>query len=452
MRLIPTMGRERYSFGDVTLDVTEHQIRRGGHDVPLSPKAWDVLVHLVRHAGHLVSKQELLDAVWPSAFVEEGIVAVHVSGLRKALGEQRDSMKYIETVAKSGYRFVAPLADTSVPRQTKPASTPEVYELLGRARAHLMSAARTELPQAVCAFEAAIDLDATCAAAHSGLALAFCAQAELRLLPAADGYSRARVSALRALAMDESSSDAWTALGCVMFMAEWDWIGAERSLQRALEFDPRHTQARLLYGRLLDALGRLEEGLAMKLRALETDPFSPSVHVALALSYWNQRKFDEAIRWANKTLDLDPSHGLAREFLAGAYWKMGDFDRHMAENLKHAAAHGVPAEALESLRRVYTDHGRAGVVRFALEQATRQSAKLPDVQLALFHSELGDLDAAIPHLERAIESRDPCLVDLAVAPQWDAFREDQRFKRCLAGMGLAASATPFSPTPPQRKA
>jgi len=449
MRLIPTMRPERYSFGDVTLDVSEHRLQRGGNDVPLSPKAWGVLVHLARRAGHLVSKQELLDAVWPSAFVEEGIVAVHVSALRKALGEQRDSVKYIETVAKSGYRFVAPLAATGVLREAKPISTPEVYELLGRARAHLMSAARTELPQAVSAFEAAIELDTTCAAAHSGLALAFCAHAELRLLPPADGYGRARVAALRALAMDESSSDAWAALGCVMFLAEWDWIGAERSLQRALELDPRHTQARLLYGRLLDAQGRLNDGLAMKLRALETDPFSPSVHVALALSYWNQRKYDEAIRWANKTLDLDPLHGLAREFLAGAYWKLGDFDRHMAENLKHASAHGVPAEALEPLRRAYTEHGRIGVVRFALEQAARQSATLPDVQLALFHSEFGDLDAAIRHLERAIAGRDPCLVDLAVAPQWDALREDPRFQRCLAGMGLA---TPFSRTSPLAEA
>jgi DNA-binding winged helix-turn-helix (wHTH) protein len=448
MRLIPTMERERYSFGDVTLDVSEHRLQRGGNDVPLSPKAWDVLLHLVRRAGHLVSKQELLDAVWPSAFVEEGIVAVHVSALRKALGEPRDA-RFIETVAKSGYRFVAPILEGGALRQPKPISTPEVYELLGRARAHLMSAARTELPLAVRAFETTIELDATCAAAHSGLALACCAQAELRLLPAADGYGRARVSALRALAMDESSSDAWTALGCVMFLAEWDWIGAERSFQRALEFDPRHTQARLLYGRLLDAQGRLNEGLAMKLRALETDPFSPSVHVAIALSYWNQRKYDEAIRWANKTLDLNPLHGLAREFLAGAYWKLGDFDRHMAENIKHAAAHGVPAEALEPLRRVYTEHGRTGVVRFALEQASRQSAALPDVQLALFHSELGDLDAAIPHLERAIEGRDPCLVDLAVAPQWDALREHPRFQRCLADMGLA---TPFSSASAQPKA
>ena len=85
---------------------------------------------------------------------------------------------------------------------------------------------------------------------------------------------------------------------------------------------------------------------------------------------------------------------------------------------------------------MYTEHGRAGVVRFALEQAARHSATMPDVQLALFHSELGDLDAAMPHLERAIEGRDPCLVDSAVAPQWDALREDPRFQRCLAGMGL----------------
>jgi hypothetical protein len=88
-------------------------------------------------------------------------------------------------------------------------------------------------------------------------------------------------------------------------------------------------------------------------------------------------------------------------------------------------------------------------VRFALEQAARQATTLPHLQLALFHSELGDLDAAIPHLERAIESRDPCLVDLAVAPQWDALRRDPRFQRCLAGMGLA---TPFSPASPLAEA
>jgi hypothetical protein len=62
---------------------------------------------------------------------------------------------------------------------------------------------------------------------------------------------------------------------------------------------------------------------------------------------------------------------------------------------------------------------------------------LPDFQLALLQSELGNLDLALAHLERAIEGRDPCLVDLAVAPQWDALRAHPGFKRCVAGMGLA---------------
>ena len=212
------------------------------------------------------------------------------------------------------------------------------------------------------------------------------------------------------------------------------------SRKDALDANPDHIQARVLYGRLLDAQGRLADGLAMKLRALETDPFSPSVHLAIALSYWNQRQYDEAVRWATKTLELDPDHGLAREFLAGAYWAMGDFDRHMVENVRHAAAHGVPASALDELARAYERAGRAGVVRLALDQVARQPGAIPALQLALLHAELGDLDSALVELERAIETHDPCLVDLAVAPQWDALRGAPRFRRCLSAMRLAQPA------------
>jgi len=434
------VSAERYEFGEVTVDVTERRVTRLGQAVALPPKAHDLLVCLVRRAGHLVSKRELLDAVWPDAFVEEGILAVQVSALRKALGDDRESARYIQTVAKTGYRFVAKLRATENGAPVRPAAQPatsaELHELVGRARLKLLSVRRQELPDAVAGFEAAITLDATYAPAHAGLALARCVQAELRLLPPAEAYPLARASALRALAMEADSADAIAALGAVMFLSEWNWIGAERSLQRALEINPGHTQARLLYGHLLDTQGRLDDGLAMKLMALETDPFSPSVHLAIALSCWNQRRYDEMIRWASKTLDLDPGHGLAREFLAGAYWKLGDFDRHMEENLKHAANHGVPPEALEPMRRAYAESGRAGVVRLALDHAASHPRGFPDAQLALFYGELGDLDAALRHLERAIEARDPCLVDLAVAPQWDLLRADPRFALCLTGMGL----------------
>ena len=101
--------RELYRFGEFTLDVQDRRLSRGSSTVPLAPKAHDLLVTLVRRAGRLVTRQELLDLVWPDAFVEEGILSVHVSGLRKALGESNGSQTYIETVPRSGYRFVAPV-------------------------------------------------------------------------------------------------------------------------------------------------------------------------------------------------------------------------------------------------------------------------------------------------------------------------------------------------------
>src|SRR5215471_11213340 len=103
------MEHERYTFGDAALDVEERRVTRRGRPVPLSPKAHDVLVYLVRRAGHLVQKRELLEAVWPEAFVEEGILAVHVSGLRRALDDDPRTPWCIETVAKSGYRLIAPV-------------------------------------------------------------------------------------------------------------------------------------------------------------------------------------------------------------------------------------------------------------------------------------------------------------------------------------------------------
>jgi DNA-binding winged helix-turn-helix (wHTH) protein len=93
-------GRESYQFGEFLLDVGERRVSRSGQPIQLAPKTYDVLVALLRRAGGLVTKQELLAQVWPEACVEEGILAVHVSALRRALDGQ-DSTPYIETVSRS---------------------------------------------------------------------------------------------------------------------------------------------------------------------------------------------------------------------------------------------------------------------------------------------------------------------------------------------------------------
>ena len=131
----------------------------------------------------------------------------------------------------------------------------------------------------------------------------------------------------------------------------------------------------------------------MKQRALERDPFSPLVHLQISLSYWNQHRYYDAIDWASKALELDPRHPHAREHLAAAYLEKGDMDRYIAENVKHAELHGVPAEALEPLERAYAAGGRAGMVAFVLEHAEKQEGA-PAIMLTVFHAEAGNLDAA----------------------------------------------------------
>src|SRR5688500_2988369 len=98
---------ERYAFGGFTLDVGERRLCDGDRVVMLPPKAYDVLVALVRRAGQLVTKSDLIEVVWRDAFVEEGILTVHVSALRKALRDSSPPPRFIETVPRSGYRFVA---------------------------------------------------------------------------------------------------------------------------------------------------------------------------------------------------------------------------------------------------------------------------------------------------------------------------------------------------------
>ena len=315
---------ERYAFGGFTLDVAERRLRDGDRVVMLPPKAYDVLVALVRRAGQLVTKNELLEAVWHEAFVEEGILTVHVSALRKALHDSSQPPRYIETVPRSGYRFVGSVSIaqpgaasgsrllTGLSDALTDRARARVYELCGTGRAHLHAASMHEIPAAIDAFTAAIALDSSYAPAHAGLALAHCASAAMRVAAPGDAYREAKSAALRALAMDETSADAQVALGTVLFFSEWDWAGAERSLRRALETNPDHQQGCLIYGRLLDACGRCDEGLAIKLRALAADPRSPLVHVQIALSYWNRREYDAAIAWAGKALAIDPKHLLGR--------------------------------------------------------------------------------------------------------------------------------------------
>ncbi len=100
-----------YEFGPFRLEPEERQLLREGEAVPLTPKAFDMLLVLVEHGGHLMDKEELMKCVWPGSFVEEANLSHHIHKLREVLGERESGTKYIDTVPRRGYRFVAKVTE-----------------------------------------------------------------------------------------------------------------------------------------------------------------------------------------------------------------------------------------------------------------------------------------------------------------------------------------------------
>ena len=110
-------------FADFELDEQLFQLRRGGEVLKLEPKVFDLLLYLFHHRDRVVSKDELLDKVWPGQFVSESVLPRNVRALRKALGDDRSLQRFIQTAHGRGYRFAATVIEA--PEAAGVAAPPE---------------------------------------------------------------------------------------------------------------------------------------------------------------------------------------------------------------------------------------------------------------------------------------------------------------------------------------
>jgi Tol biopolymer transport system component/DNA-binding winged helix-turn-helix (wHTH) protein len=110
-----------YEFGPFRLDTAERLLQRAGQAIPLAPKAFDLLVYFLEHRAHLLERQQLLHLVWPDTYVEEANLSYTVSQIRKALGDSEHGERYIETIPKHGYRFVANVREVQPVAEAAPA-------------------------------------------------------------------------------------------------------------------------------------------------------------------------------------------------------------------------------------------------------------------------------------------------------------------------------------------
>jgi DNA-binding winged helix-turn-helix (wHTH) protein/TolB-like protein/Tfp pilus assembly protein PilF len=99
-----------YEFGPFVLDTVQHLLLKDGQPIALTPKTYDTLLFLVQNSGRMISKEELMGALWPDSFVEESNLTQQISMVRKALGDTAGEQRYIVTVPARGYRFAGPVA------------------------------------------------------------------------------------------------------------------------------------------------------------------------------------------------------------------------------------------------------------------------------------------------------------------------------------------------------
>src|SRR5215831_14677398 len=112
-----------YRFGNFELDASERRLLHHGAEIPLRLKVFEILLLLVENAGHLLTREELLQRVWSDVAVEENNLSAVVCNLRKSLGESATGQAYIETVPRVGYRFVAPVKEINPAPRPQPAAS-----------------------------------------------------------------------------------------------------------------------------------------------------------------------------------------------------------------------------------------------------------------------------------------------------------------------------------------
>ncbi|HVS66682.1 MAG TPA: winged helix-turn-helix domain-containing protein [Thermoanaerobaculia bacterium] len=116
------MTGELFRFGPFRLDVASRQLERDGQVIALQPKVFELLCYLVEGRERTVSKEEMLERLWPETYVTENVVARAVRGVRRALGDDARAPRYVKTLPKQGYRFIAAVTESNDgPRPSAPA-------------------------------------------------------------------------------------------------------------------------------------------------------------------------------------------------------------------------------------------------------------------------------------------------------------------------------------------
>jgi serine/threonine-protein kinase len=309
---------------------------------------------------------------------------------------------------------------------------------------HWMMMTPSSFDQAERYFEQAIEEDPSYAPAHAGLAWVWTARQQFGASPPSEAGPKAKASAERAIALDESSDVAHEALAVINTWTDWDWDAAEREFGRTLELNPNNASAHAWFAHFLAIVGRLDDAVEHAERSIELDPHNPLFKALYGQVLVFDRRYDDAIATARAALDHQPGNWVASGALQMAFIEKG-MEEEALEPLRERVARDP--ERLAALERGAAEGGYAGAQLAngdVLAERYEMAKGVPDAGtkrvflpygIACCYLDVGDYERAIDWLEEAYEVRDPNLPYI-VEPGWDPVRSDPRFQALMQRMGL----------------
>jgi tetratricopeptide (TPR) repeat protein len=345
-----------------------------------------------------------------------------------AIGLQREIARSVSDEIKAK---ISPENKERLNTPQRPVPT-EAYDAYLQGLYYAAKLTPDDLQKAFGYFNQATQRDPTLAVAYAGLAESYSWAAGLSMMPPQEALEKAQAAADKALVIDPNLGTAHHALAWVKYARDWDFPGAEKEFNRAIELNPNNATAHLWYGMYLAQRGRSDESLAAMRRAKSLDPFSPIVNALAMTPLLTSHQYEKLIEEASAGLKSNPNDGALHWLLGQAYAQMEDIPKVIDEQEKQAVLYGEdPHKAKEefaALRRDYAQRG-AGAYWQSREKSMAADAGTDPFDMAVIQSNLGETDAMFASLGKAYQKRSTELLYwMQSEPAFDKFRSDDRFR------------------------
>jgi tetratricopeptide (TPR) repeat protein len=291
--------------------------------------------------------------------------------------------------------------------------------------------------KAIKIFEEAIAISPDFSIAYSRLSACYIFLGAVGFMSNKIAYPKAKEYALKSFELDNTHINARISMGMVKYFNDWDWEGAEKCFNKALEINPNSAETHQYYAMLLTTLGYHKKALKEAEHAHQLDPLNGPISYILSFVYFNNNQTETAIAQQKKTIELDPDFGDAWNSMAWMFLRSNQYDEAI-EIFKRVINN--PTNIMKAKSGLSYAYAKLGQTEQALEfiknaEADNSENSMVEMELAIVYTGLGEFDKAIDSLHRAIDKHAGGL-NFINGKFWKELHEYPRFNEILKRMNL----------------